>query len=279
MQRLTDALEILRDRIVDLATRLIAHLPEVLAALLITLAGWLIGRWLRRLTVSLGERIYRRLDRSDRSPDLEIAPRSPIVLRLIGNLVLWSTVILFATVALDVAGLDSIVNWLGRVVRYLPNLLVGLFIIIAGYLVSGVVRAFVSDALTTAKIPQGPMLGRVAQLIAIVAAVVIGIDQMGVKVDLITTAISIVLASFLAGMSLAFGLGARALVANLVGAHHARQYVRLGERARFGDLTGEVIELTPTGIVLASENGRVHVPASRFHEEALLVIPPEDARG
>ena len=279
MQRLTDALEFLRDRIVDLVSRFIAHLPEVLAALLITLAGWLIGRWLRRVTVSLGERIYRRLDRSDRAPDQEIVRRSPIMLRLIGNLVLWSTVVLFATVALDVAGLDPVVTWLRRLVRYLPNFLVGLFIIIAGYLVSGVVRAFVSDALTTAKVPQGPMLGRVAQLVAIVAAVVIGIDQMGVEVDLITTVISIVLASFLAGMSLAFGLGARTLVANLVGAHHARRYVRLGERARVGDLTGEVIELTPTGIVLASEQGRVHVPAARFHEEPLLVIPPEESRG
>jgi hypothetical protein len=82
MQRLTDALDTLRNRIVDLASRFIAHLPEVLAALLITLAGWLIGRWLRRLTMSLGERIYRRLDRSGRTPDQEIVRRSPIVLRL-----------------------------------------------------------------------------------------------------------------------------------------------------------------------------------------------------
>ena len=279
MQRLTDALQILRDRLTDITTRLIAHLPEILAALLILLAGWLIGRWLRRLTVGLGERLYRRLDRSGRSPDVDQTVRSPTVLRLIGNLVFWSTIVLFATVAVDVAGLTAVRTWLGRLVTYLPQLLVGLLIIVAGYLLSGIVRGFVRDALASARVPQSDALGRLAQLVTIVAAVIIGIDQMGVRVGLITTVLSIVIAAFLGGLSLAFGLGARSLVANLVGAHHARRYLRPGERARIGNLSGEVIELTPTGIVLAGESGRVHVPASRFHEEALIVDTVEEHRG
>jgi hypothetical protein len=44
-------------------------------------------------------------------------------------------------------------------------------------------------------------------------------------------------------------------------------------------MAGEVVEFTPTGIVLASETGRVHVPASRFHDEPLIVSPPEEPRG
>lgn len=270
MQRLTDALQLLRARMVDLATGLIAHLPEILAALLITLAGVLVGRWLRRLTIRLGDRIYRRLDRVDTTqPDY--APRSSVILRLVGNIIFWTTVLLFATVAVDVAGLDAVKTWMGRVVAYLPRLLLGLFIIVTGYLLSGIVREFVQDALASARVPQSAALGRLAQLITIVGAIVIGIDQMGVKVALITTVVSIVLAGFLAGLALAFGLGARSLVANLVGAHHARRYLRAGEVARIGEVAGEVIELTPTGIVLASELGRVHVPAARFHDEPLIV--------
>lgn len=279
MQRLTDALQILRQRLVDLGSRLIAHLPEILAALVIMLAGWLIGRWLRHLTVSLGERVYRRLDRSDRTPDLGAGVGSPIILRLIGNLIFWSTIVLFATVAVDVAGVTPVRAWLERLVAYLPHLMLGLFIIVAGYLLSGIVREFVKDALASARVPQSTALGRLAQVVTIVGAVIIGIDQMGVEVGLITTVVSIVVAGFLAGLSLAFGLGARSLVANLVGAHHVRRYLRPGERARIGDVTGEVIELTPTGIVLASELGRVHVPAARFHDEPLIVSTPEEPRG
>lgn len=278
MQRVTDAVQILRDRLVDLATRLIAHLPELIAAVLITLAGWLVGRWLRRLTVRVGDRIYRRLERRDQDHG-EAGPRSSVVLRLVGNIVFWATVVLFATVAVDVAGLTAVRTWLAQLVTYLPHLLLGLFIIVAGYLLSGIVREFVEDALASAKVPQSGALGRLAQVIAIVGAVIIGIDQMGVEVTLITTVVSIVVAAFLGGLSLAFGLGARSLVANLVGAHHVRRYLRPGERARIGELTGEVIELTPTGIVLASEGGRVHIPAARFHEEALIVSAPERPRG
>ena len=278
MQRVTDAVQILRDRLVDLATRLIAHLPELIAAVLITLAGWLVGRWLRRLTVRVGDRIYHRLERSDLDHG-ETGPRSSVVLRLVGNIVFWATVVLFATVAVDVAGLTAVRTWLAQLVTYLPHLLLGLFIIVAGYLLSGIVREFVEDALASAKVPQSGALGRLAQVIAIVGAVIIGIDQMGVEVTLITTVVSIVVAAFLGGLSLAFGLGARSLVANLVGAHHVRRYLRPGERARIGELTGEVMELTPTGIVLAGEGGRVHIPAAWFHEEAVIISAPERPRG
>ena len=279
MQRLDDAVQALRDRMAELGSELVSHLPELVAALLITLAGWLAGRWLRRVTVKVGERLYRRLERAERAPDPDAAPRSSILVHLVGNVVLWSTLALFATVAVDVAGFDPVVTWLGRLVQYLPNLLLGLFIIVAGYLLSGAVRAFVGDALASANVSQRVPLARGAQLITIVAAVIIGIDQMGVRVALITTVLSIMLAGFLAGISLAFGLGARSLVANLVGAHQARRYMRLGERARIGDLVGEVIELTPTGIVLASELGRVHVPAARFHDVPVIMSAPEESHG
>ena len=279
MQRLNDALQALRDRMNELGSLFIAHLPELVAALLITLAGWLVGRGLRRMTVKAGERLYRRLDRIERTPDPDTPLRSSVLVHLIGNVVLWSTLALFATVAVDVAGFDPVVTWLGRLVQYLPSLLLGLLIIVGGYLLSGAVRVFVGDALASANVSQRAPLARAAQLITIVAAIIIGIDQMGVRVALITTVLSIVLAGFLAGLSLAFGLGARSLVANLVGAHQARRYVRLGERARIGNLVGEVIELTPTGIVLASELGRVHVPAARFHEEPLIVSAPEESLG
>jgi hypothetical protein len=44
-------------------------------------------------------------------------------------------------------------------------------------------------------------------------------------------------------------------------------------------MVGEVVELTPTGIVLASELGRVHVPAAQFHEVPVIVSLPEEPRG
>ena len=279
MQRLNDALHALGDRMTALAIAVITHIPEIIAAILIILVGWIVGRSLRRVTVALGERVYRRLERTDRAPDTDVAPRSSIILRLVGNIVLLSTVLLFVTIAVEIAGLHAAVAWLGRFVQYLPNLLTGLFIIVAGYLLSGVVRVFVSDALASASVAQRVPLARVAQSLTILAAVVVGIDQMGVRVALITTMISIVLGGFLAGLAIAFGLGSRSLVANLVGAHHARRYIRLGERARIGDVAGEVIELTPTGIVLASDAGRVHVPASRFHDEPMTRAAPDQGHG
>jgi hypothetical protein len=272
VQQLNAAFQALRDRMYFLGAQVITHLPEVIGAVVIIAAGWLAGIWLRRLTIRLGERVSARVDHSE---DYGGPKASPALLRLVANVVLWGTVILFATIAVDVAGLDIVVVGLGQLLGYLPNLLLGLFIIAGGYLASAAVRALVSDALLSANVPHRAPIARMAQMITLLGAVVIGIDQMGVKVALITTALNIALGTFLAGLALAFGLGARPLVSNLIGAQHARRYIRQGERARIGEFTGEIVELTPTGIVLASDEGRVHVPASRFHDEPLVILPPQ----
>ena len=66
------------------------------------------------MTVKAGERLYRRLDRIERTPEPDTPLRSSVLVHLVGNVVLWSTLALFATVAVDVAGFDPVVRWLGR---------------------------------------------------------------------------------------------------------------------------------------------------------------------
>ena len=72
--------------------------------------------------------------------------------------------------------------------------------------------------------------------------------------------------SALAAVALAFGLGARASVANLIAAHYVARMVTVGQDLMIDDIRGTVIELTPTAVVLKTELGRVVVPAQRFHD-------------
>ena len=63
-------------------------------------------------------------------------------------------------------------------------------------------------------------------------------------------------------------------MANLIAAGALRNHLAVGQRARIGDVEGEVTEFTPTGVFIASTDGRVHVPASRFHEAPVVVLGP-----
>jgi hypothetical protein len=37
-----------------------------------------------------------------------------------------------------------------------------------------------------------------------------------------------------------------------------------------------VLELTPTSVILSTDEGRMAIPAKRFQEAAVLIVTPED---
>lgn len=206
----------------DLGDRLIAYLPSLLGALVLLAVGWIAARLARRITTSLGDGLNRLLDRGLRRGALGRARISARGLRLAGSVVFWLVVLFFVAAATRAARLDAFSAWLDRVLTYLPTLLAGGLIILAGYLVSALVRDVTAAALAPTGATYSATAGRVAQAATFLTAVIIGIDQVGIDITFLVTIIAVVLAAVAAGISLAFALGARDLVSNLLGAHYLR---------------------------------------------------------
>jgi small-conductance mechanosensitive channel len=279
MSELLAAVDQLRVSIADLGHRAIVQLPALLGAVALIVVGWLVARWLRRVTRRLGEGLNRELDRLLPTDRVGRVRLPPALARLLSNLVFWVVILAFVTAAAGLVQLEFLTSWLERILTYLPNLLVAGLIIAAGYLVGTMVRDLVQDALDSAGVTERALIGKLAQAGAFLAAVVMGIDQIGVDVTFVTTMIAIVSGAVLAGFSLAFGLGARQSVANLIACHALRRQYSIGQRARFGDIEGEIIEFTPTAVILATGDGRVNVPAGLFDEQASVLLAPEASNG
>jgi small-conductance mechanosensitive channel len=114
---------------------------------------------------------------------------------------------------------------------------------------------------------QKALLGRMAQLLILITAVVIGADQIGINVTFLVILAAVITAAFLGGVALALSLGSRHYVGNLIGAHHVRQAYRIGERVKLGEYEGRIVDFTPIAILLETEQGRVNLPASYFIEQ------------
>ncbi|MEQ8952536.1 MAG: mechanosensitive ion channel, partial [Gammaproteobacteria bacterium] len=118
-----------------------------------------------------------------------------------------------------------------------------------------------------AGIAQSAAMARSAQVLVIFSAVIIGVEAIGLDVDFLSTLIVVIAGTLFAGASLAFSLGARSMVANLLGAQASRKHCRLGETLRIGDIEGVILEITQTSILLDTPSGRAVVPAKLFHEK------------
>jgi small-conductance mechanosensitive channel len=134
------------------------------------------------------------------------------------------------------------------------------------------VRRAATAGATSAGIAQADGVGQAVQAAALLVAIVVALDQIGIDAQLLVILVTVVVASAFASAGLAFGIGANTTVSNIVAAYYVSQSYAVGQQVRIGDIEGEIVQLMPTAVALSTIDGRVLVPAKRFSEEASTLL-------
>lgn len=257
----------------ELMQELRQFLPAMLAAAALVLVGLLIGRllqnWGRRLTASALHRLSRNVSVRGALDESEMPSAVP---KMVGLFVFWLVFLFFAASALEVLGLPVVTDSLSRFVYYLPNVLAAALIVAAGLVIGSVARGAVGAAATSAGVAAGPLLGRLAHAVIILTAGVVALEELGIDSSALVVMITVVFGSILLAIGLAFGLGARSTVSNIISAQHLARTYKVGQTVRIADVEGRIVETTPTAVIVATEAGRVMVPASRFSKENSILL-------
>ncbi len=269
----------LQATVVESLNTLIERIPSIAGAILILVLGWLIARLGRSLTIKLLTVFNRFMERILSGRTRTVVHFSSGVTQLVAEVLFWIILFVFTTAALQTAGLSAIASWLERIVDFLPAIVTGSLIMLIGYVLASLVKGVTYVAAHSANLAEAELLSRLAQAITLVTAAVVGLDQVGVDVTFITTILGVSTAALLAGFALAFGMGARTMVSNLIAAHYLRELVEPGQKIRIGDYEGTVLELSPTTVIIESTHGRTSIPAKLYHEQAVVVLLEDSSNG
>lgn len=267
--------------IAEVLNSTIQYLPQLVMATLIVIAGWIVARVMRRIIQRIGGNINRILDRFLRSGSFANARFSTGAITLISEISFWVIVIVTLTIAARAAGLTILSTWFVELVRYIPNLLVGVSIIVAGYFISRLVGEQVKGADTH----RNESIGRLTQSAILITALILGLDQIGINVTFLMVLFAVLLSAIFGGFAIAFGLGSRDLVRDLIGARTIRRQLHTGLSVRIGELEGEVLEFTSTHIAIDTSSGKVLLPGHLASTSAIIIlsgntdrIPKPDAK-
>ena len=248
------------------------RLPAIFIAVLILVVGWLLARLARNLVLRMSDGVNRLLDRVFRRGHLASTRVSPAVMSVAGGLAFWVVIFIALQIAVTMTGFESVGLWLSRLVTYLPDLVLGVLMVMAGYLVSVLARDRITIVARQAGVVRSESAGKAAQVGVLSVALIVGLDQVGIDVAILIVLAAIVGAAALFGVFTAFGLGARTFVSNLIGAHNARSVLSPGVQVRIGDHEGQLLEITGTHIALDTAQGRLLIPAAVADTEAILVL-------
>jgi small-conductance mechanosensitive channel len=255
------------------------YLPNILGAAVLLLAGWLVARLLRGLAVRLMHVAESLLSRLSRGTPAPASPLPSTSVEIVGSILFWVVILFFAAAATHVLGLGAFSSWLQGLMTYLPTLMAGALIIVAGVLLSGLARDLSVAALAVLPERQRALLGRIVQGSILVTAVAVGADQIGIKITFLVILAAVVTSAVVGGVALAVSLGARTYVANLIGAHYLQQAFHVGERVRIGETEGTILEITAVSVVLETRDGRTNIPAKTYNEEPIVLLAPRSVDG
>ena len=275
MDKLYDWTTPLLTAAVDWSERFIDYLPNLIGAVFLLLLGWVVSRVVRTIVV----RLVKGLDRftgkvkflgTDSSSTLSVSSAN-----FIGSILYWFTLLIFVTSAASLLGMNMFAGWLNKLVDYLPNILSGVLIVGAGVIFSNLIYQAVLTASVGISDSQRTIIARGAQILVLLMLVLIGVNQIGIDITVIVIVMSVGIGALLGGLSIAFSLGARTLVSNLIGIRYLNSDYRVGELIRVGEYEGTVLEITSVSIVLDGEQGRVTIPARILSDQPSILIKQE----
>jgi len=236
---------------------LLQQYPEIIA-LLIAATGFFVAYLVSRGVISGLELLEKQLHRFVHASEgmFQTTASRNTLARLVYYVVLG----FFLLLALRSLGFTVLGEWLDLIIVYIPHLLLGAVIILGGYLLGILARSLLSNLMAP---DASQLLPQLTQYLVVIAAVVTGLGQMAIDVSFLATLTLVVLGTLLGSLSLAFALGSRDLVANMLARRELERF-HVGDHLQVDDVHGQLVELTPTGVVLEAGGQLIHIPASRL---------------
>jgi hypothetical protein len=193
-------------------------LPRILLAILIVVVGWMLAKGVRFAIVKGLRAVNFNVlaERAGMDSFLRDGGIQSDTTDILGLLFYWLVILASLVMAFNLLGLEYITELLGRVVWFLPKVMVALLILAFG----AYFARFIGNAVTAygrnIRLQDADVLGRIAQYAIIAFVVLIALDQVDVGGDIVRQTFLIVLAGVVFALALAFGLGGKEWAAEML---------------------------------------------------------------
>jgi len=206
---------IVADPVKAMLIKIWSYIPTILGAIVILVVGWIIAKFVEAVVVRALKAV--RLDVvSDKAGIANMLAQGEIkwtLSELLGVIIYWIVMLSVLAASLNALNLTVASDLLSRLVAYIPNIIVAIFVLVLGSFLATFVAGIVRTAASNVGIGTAKLLGKVTQSVLIIFAIIIAIEQLNIATAFIAFAVNIILASIGLALALSFGLGCKDIAA------------------------------------------------------------------
>jgi hypothetical protein len=246
--------------------------PQLVTALVIFLAGWLLahlGRWVfSRMAAAVG----RYLASHQQQPASNLARGLVPAATVAGQIVYWFILFIFVAAAADRLGLSVVADWMTLVSMYAPRFFAALLIVFVGWQAAELTRQLMDSSAKVSALPYAAVLTDLLRWAIHIMTALVAIHQLGIDVGVVSDLLLVLLAVFSGGAALALALGFRQTAENVMGAFHFKKTMQPGQHLKVGDIDGVITRITGTEVFIETDQGEWRIPGSHFSLQASLKV-------
>jgi hypothetical protein len=193
-------------------------LPRILLAVVIVVVGWMVAKMVR-FAIAKGLRAVNfnvLTERAGIDAFLHYGGIRADTTEILALLFYWLVILASLVMAFNLLGLEYITELLGRVVWFLPKVMVALLILAFGAYFARFIGNAVIAYCRNVHLQDAEILGRLAQYAILAFVVLIALDQVNVGGEIVRQTFLIVLAGVVFALALAFGLGGKDWAAEML---------------------------------------------------------------
>ncbi len=250
-----------------LAESFLNTLPKIAGAAILILIGWLVAVLVRFLLKRLLKSTNRLLFRHSRWKKLQQLDFEGTLLKLIPDVVYWFLVLFFIIGAADILGLEVFNQWLNKLIAFFPYLFLAFIIVLVGIGIGQILRNLWVRSGVLVYLPYGSALGTALQVMIVLISIIVALNTLGIHLGFLTMLFAVLLAGLLLTTALAFGLGSRNMVSNIIAGHFAGKIYQAGHHVEIDEVKGTILKIESGFVVIETQEGEVAIPAATFIEK------------
>jgi Mechanosensitive ion channel, conserved TM helix len=192
-------------------TQIGAFLPRLALAIAVLIAGWLVAK-VTRFAVAKALRAINfpvLTERAGIDGFLQQGGLRSDTTGIFAALVYWLVILAALVIAFNSVGLTYITDLLGKVVLFVPKVIVALLIVTFGAYFARFVANAVITYCKNVGIQDAVLLGTVAQYAIMAFVALIALDEVDVGGEIVRESFLVMLAGVVFALALAFGLGGK----------------------------------------------------------------------
>jgi len=185
---------------------MIKWIPAIIAALIILLIGWFAGKLAGKIIGTIIDKIGlgAALDKTAiggafKSSGMNTAKFFEVLVR-------WFIYIIFIMAAINVLKIDLLIDFMNKLVLYIPHLIAGLFLLIVGLILVDFLMDWIGAQLKTREVGSADLIATVLRALFTLVIIVLALDQMLIDTSIIYTFLEPLAWGLGIGLAVAIGI-------------------------------------------------------------------------